>query len=117
MNSMPVFSRLLESTSSSMANTSGSTRTTAMTSACWEHADYFPDRVAQLQNPRVMQSRATYRTTHGFTAYVVMSQRRGPFLYAANRRSRRRARRRDRSVFRIDHDENFNQTTHLQYQP
>jgi hypothetical protein len=51
---------------------------------------------------------------HGFTALVVMSsvaarffnpQVAGiPFLPASN-------------VFRIDHDERFNQTTHLQYQP
>ena len=51
---------------------------------------------------------------HGFTALVVMSsvaarffnpQAGGlPFLAAGN-------------VFRIDHDEHFNQTTHLQYQP
>ena len=51
---------------------------------------------------------------HGFTALVVMSgvaarffnpQVGGiPFLPAGN-------------VFRIDHDENFNETTHLQYQP
>jgi hypothetical protein len=58
--------------------------------------------------------RANVPTYHGFTALVVMSgvaarffppQVGGiPFLPAPG-------------VFRIDHDEHFNQTTHLQYQP
>ena len=59
--------------------------------------------------------RATVPTYHGFTAYVVMSsvaarfflpQVAGlPIVPAAN------------GVFRIDHDEFFNETTHLEYQP
>lgn len=59
--------------------------------------------------------RANVPEIHGFTAFVVMSgvaarfflpQVAGlPIIPVAN------------SVFRIDHDEVFNQTTHLQYQP
>ncbi len=59
--------------------------------------------------------RANVPETHGFTAFVVMSgvaarfflpQVAGlPIIPVSN------------SVFRIDHDEVFNQTTHLQYQP
>jgi hypothetical protein len=59
--------------------------------------------------------RASMPTFHGLTAFVVMSgvtarfflpQIAGvPIIPVAN------------SVFRIDHDELFNQTTHLQYQP
>ncbi len=59
--------------------------------------------------------RATVPNIHGFTAYVVMSgvaarfilpQVAGlPIIPVGN------------SVFRIDHDEIFNATTHLQYQP
>ena len=61
--------------------------------------------------------RASVPNFHGFTAFIVMSQRGGALLYAAGQRNRRHA---DQfgagGVFRIDHDENFNQTTHLQYQ-
>ncbi|HVO97394.1 MAG TPA: TonB-dependent receptor [Bryobacteraceae bacterium] len=60
--------------------------------------------------------RASVPNYHGFTAFVVMSSVAARFFgpqvsgigadpYAGN------------AVFRIDHDETFNQTTHLQYQP
>ncbi len=59
--------------------------------------------------------RASVPNTHGFTAYVVMSSVAARFfgpqvsgIGAAPGGS---------SVFRIDHDEVFNETTHLQYQP
>jgi hypothetical protein len=59
--------------------------------------------------------RGTVPNVHGFTAYVVMSHVAARFfepqvsgIGAAPTGS---------EVFRIDHDENFNQTTHLQYQP
>jgi hypothetical protein len=59
--------------------------------------------------------RGTVPNVHGFTAYVVLSHVAARFfepqvsgIGAAPTGS---------AVFRIDHDENFNQTTHLQYQP
>ena len=59
--------------------------------------------------------RGTVPNVHGFTAFVVMSHVAARFftpqvsgIGAAPTGS---------SVFRIDHDENFNQTTHIQYQP
>jgi hypothetical protein len=59
--------------------------------------------------------RASVPSTRGFTAYVVMSSVAGRFfepqvggIGATPVGSQ---------VFRIDHDEKFNQTTHLQYQP
>lgn len=59
---------------------------------------------------------ATVPNTHGFTAYVDMSSVAARFfgpqvsgIGAVPSGSG--------AVFRIDHDENFNETTHLQYQP
>jgi hypothetical protein len=59
--------------------------------------------------------RGTVPNVHGFTAYIVMSHVAARFfepqvsgIGAAPAGS---------EVFRIDHDENFNQTTHIQYQP
>jgi len=58
--------------------------------------------------------RATVPNYHGFTAYVVMSSVAARFFgpQIAGVGSTPGA----VSVFRIDHDERFNQTTHLQYQ-
>jgi hypothetical protein len=59
--------------------------------------------------------RGTVPNVHGFTAFIVMSHVAARFfepqvsgIGAAPSGS---------AVFRIDHDENFNQTTHIQYQP
>ena len=64
--------------------------------------------------------RANVPTTHGFTAYVVLSSVAARFyepqvsgIGATPRCSIATG----CEVFRIDHDEKFNQTTHLQYQP
>ncbi len=59
--------------------------------------------------------RATMPNFHGFTAFVVMSSVAARFFgpQVAGIGSTPGA----ISVFRIDHDEVFNQTTHLQYQP
>ncbi len=61
--------------------------------------------------------RASVPNTHGFTAYVVMSSVAarffGPQVSGIGTTPSSVG---DTSVFRIDHDENFNQTTHLQYQ-
>jgi hypothetical protein len=52
---------------------------------------------------------------HGFTAFVVMSHVAARFF--TPQVSGIGATPEGSTVFRIDHDENFNQTTHLQYQP
>jgi hypothetical protein len=59
--------------------------------------------------------RATVPNTHGFTAYVVMSSVAARFF--GPQVSGVGAAPGGSSVFRIDHDEVFNETTHLQYQP
>jgi len=60
--------------------------------------------------------RATLTNYHGFTAYVVMSSVAARFftpqVAGAGANPSNPA-----GVFRIDHDERFNQTTHMQYQP
>ncbi|MGA7409305.1 MAG: carboxypeptidase regulatory-like domain-containing protein [Bryobacteraceae bacterium] len=62
--------------------------------------------------------RATVPEYHGFTAYVVMSSIAarffGPQLAGIGITPTTTG---NTEVFRIDHDEHFNQTTHLQYQP
>ena len=78
------------------------------------HTDHVPDRMAQFQDSRICGARAACRTTtvsrHSWSCPALRrasssaSRRRSPSLPAAR-------------VFRIDHDEKFNQTTHLQYQP
>jgi hypothetical protein len=52
---------------------------------------------------------------HGFTAYIVMSHVAARFFEPQV--SGVGAAPTGNAVFRIDHDENFNQTTHIQYQP
>jgi hypothetical protein len=59
--------------------------------------------------------RVSIPDNHGFTAYVVMSSVAARFF--TPQVSGIGATPGGSSVFRIDHDENFNQTTHLQYQP
>jgi len=59
--------------------------------------------------------RASVPNTHGFTAYVVMSSVAARFFEPQV--SGIGATPVGSEVFRIDHDEVFNQTTHVQYQP
>ena len=59
--------------------------------------------------------RGTLPNFHGLTAYVVMSSVAARFF--TPQVSGIGAVPGGSSVFRIDHDENFNQTTHVQYQP
>jgi hypothetical protein len=59
--------------------------------------------------------RGTVPNVHGFTAFVVMSHVAARFFEP--QASGIGAAPSGSAVFRIDHDENFNQTTHLQYQP
>jgi len=59
--------------------------------------------------------RGTVPNVHGFTAYIVMSHVAARFFEPQV--SGVGAAPTGNAVFRIDHDENFNQTTHIQYQP
>jgi hypothetical protein len=59
--------------------------------------------------------RGTVPNVHGFTAYVVLSHVAARFFEPQV--SGIGAAPEGNAVFRIDHDENFNQTTHIQYQP
>jgi len=62
--------------------------------------------------------RASVPSYHGFTAYVVMSSVAARFFTPQiSGIGATPATAGEASVFRIDHDEKFNQTTHLQYQP
>jgi hypothetical protein len=59
--------------------------------------------------------RGTVPNVHGFTAYIVLSHVAARFFEPQV--SGIGAAPEGNAVFRIDHDENFNQTTHVQYQP
>jgi hypothetical protein len=59
--------------------------------------------------------RASVPSTHGFTAYIVMSSVAARFFEPQV--SGIGATPTGSEVFRIDHDERFNETTHIQYQP
>ncbi|MGB9444902.1 MAG: TonB-dependent receptor [Candidatus Acidiferrum sp.] len=61
--------------------------------------------------------RASVPNYHGFTAYVVMSSVAARFFTPQVSGIGATPSTGGGSVFRIDHDEKFNQTTHLQYQP
>jgi hypothetical protein len=61
--------------------------------------------------------RASVPNTHGFTAYIVMSSVAARFFTPQVSGIGATPDTGAGSVFRIDHDEKFNQTTHLQYQP
>ena len=61
--------------------------------------------------------RASVPNFHGFTAFVVMSSVAARFFTPQVSGIGATPATGGGIVFRIDHDENFNQTTHLQYQP
>ena len=83
-SSMPVFSRLLESTWSSTASTSGSTRTRPTTSACWatrrslSRSSGHNSKIPGLCGPR---QRPELPRLNGVCGHV---QRRGALLYSAS---------------------------------
>ena len=100
-----------------MANTSGSTRTTAYDFSVlgntpitfpieWDNSKIpgFADPRQRAELPRILGVRGDV-------------QRGRAVLHSAGRRASAPRRWRTDRVFRIDHDEKFNQTTHLQYQP
>ena len=115
MSSTPACSKPSANTWWWMANTSGSTRTGPSTSACWATLrSLFPSSGPNRKFPD-MPSAPAFPNTHGFTAYVVMSSVAARFF--GPQVSGIGATPAGSGVFRIDHDEKFNETTHLQYQP
>jgi len=73
--------------------------------------------MAQLEVPGYML-RASVPNFHGFTAYFVASSVAARFFQPqVTGIGATPAGQGGTGVFRIDHDELFNQTTHLQYQP
>ena len=80
-----------------------------------DHSDHVPDRVEQLQDSRIRWPRQRAELPRILGAHGLL-QRRRALLHSPDRRSRRGSRVQS-GHFRIDHDEKFNQTTHLQYQP
>ena len=80
-----------------------------------QHADHFSHRVGEIENSRLCHPRQRAELPW-LDRVRRLVQRGGAFLRPAGQRHWQRLRR-EAAVFRIDHDENFNQTTHLQYQP
>ncbi len=120
MSSTPAFNKLSGVISSSRASTSGSTRTTATTSAFWAtlrsrflwngSGRRFPDMPARVSVPNY----------HGFSALAVFSSVAARFFtpqIGGAGAVPSVALAGGSTPFRIDHDEKFNLTTHLQYQP
>ena len=112
-SSMPVCSRPSASMPWSAASTSGSTRTTPSTSAC--SATPPSSSPSTGTTPRFPAMRCTSRCPmfHNFSAYFVMSSVAARFFPPQSAGAG--AAPQTGSPFRIDHDEKFNQTTHLQY--
>ena len=80
---------------------------------------HVPDRMAQLQDSRICGTRQRAELPRILGPFGLL-QRCGALFHSADRRSRRCSFRHGGNAFtpfRIDHDERFNQTTHLQYQP
>ena len=115
-NTTPDFSRHLANTLCFPASTSGSTRMTRTTSAYWE-APPLPSRSSGTKSkiPGVA-GRVSLANYHGFTAFMVFSSVAARF-FAPQVAGAGATPSAPGGVFRIDHDEKFNQTTHMQYQP
>ncbi len=107
----PACNRPSARTSSSAANTSGSTPTTPSTSACSATRPSRSPSIGTTRRFRASQYAPMFRTIHNFSAFVVMSSVAARFF---PRRSQVQVRPSASVVFpfRIDHDERFNQTTH-----
>ena len=80
-----------------------------------QHADHVSHRVGAAPRSLAMRSAPACRTSTGCPRIVVFSHVAARFF--TPQVSGIGATPGGATVFRIDHDENFNQTTHLQYQP
>ena len=114
-SSTPACSRPSASGPCSAANTSGSTPTTPSTSA--SSATRPSPSPSTGITPRFPATRSTpiYPTIHNFSAYFVASSVAARF-FPPQSAGAGAAPQTGGQPFRIDHDEKFNQTTHLQYQ-
>src|SRR5437667_8986672 len=116
MNSMPDCNRLSASIWCSRASTSGSTPTTLTTSAYWGTRPSSSRLRGRRQKFPDLPDESAYLTCTGFSALMVFSTVAARFFLpqVSGAGATPSA---PGGVFRIDHDEKFNQTTHLQYQP
>ena len=107
-------SRRSDGISPSTPNISGSTRIAPSISACWAtRRSPFPSSGLARRFPATPFAPACPKC-HGFSAYVVLSSVAARFF--TPQVAGIGATPGGSTVFRIDHDEKFNQTTHLQYQ-
>ncbi len=114
-SSTPACSRPSASSSWSAASTSGSTPTTPSTSACWAILpSIFPIDWHNSKIPGYALN-AEFPSFHHFSAYFVASSVAARF-FPPQSAGAGATRQTGGQPFRIDHDEKFNQTTHLQYQ-
>ena len=116
MNSTPDCSKLLGNIWCSRVSTSGSTPTMLMISAFSEtRRSSFPIAWDRSKIPG-FAGRVSVPNLHGFSALMVFSTVSARFFLpqVSGAGATPSA---PSGVFRIDHDEKFNQTTHLQYQP
>ena len=117
---MPGSNRRSGNTSSSTASTSGNTRTTPYDFSVLGNTPItFP---IEWHNSKIpgFTARVNLTDIHGLTAYVVMSSVAARFFtpqVAGAGAVPVVSVPGEFTPFRIDHDEKFNQTTHLQYQP
>ena len=96
------------------ASTFGSTRTKPTTSACWAiRRSPIPSNGAVPKFPAIAV-RGSMPNFHGFSAFIVLSHVSARFFEPQV--SGIGSTPGGSEVFRIDHDERFNATTHLQYQ-
>ena len=83
-----------------------------------QYTHHVSDRMGQFENSRATPSVPRFRTTtDSRRMWSCLAWRRGSSLPRSAELARRHSAPGGPSVFRIDHDEHFNQTTHLQYQP
>ena len=115
-SSTPASSRPLANMRSSAASTSGNTRITPSTSAC---SATLPSPFLSIGTTRRFRASRCMRDVpnfHNISAYVVMSSVAARFFPPQVAGAGATVGTEADYPFRIDHDEKFNQTTHLQYQ-
>ena len=115
MNFTPGYSRHSASTWSSAETTSGSTPTTPSTSACSAIRRSRSPSTGTTRRFRAGPCGRTCRAFHNLTAFVVMSSVAARF-FPPQVAGAGATVGQSGYPFRIDHDERFNETTHLQYQ-
>src|SRR5438874_12931121 len=116
MNSMPDCNRLSANIWCSLASTSGSTPHNAYDFSILGNTPIFFPIAWETSKIPGFAGRVSVPNLHGFSALMVFSTVAARFFLpqVSGAGATPSA---PGGVFRIDHDEKFNQTTHLQYQP